>query len=65
MSNTNLLHIQHLSKTFHSAKGDVEALHNIQLDIQEGEFVTVIGPSGCGKSTLLKIVGRTTSFASR
>lgn len=56
MSATNLLHIQHLGKTFHSTKGDVEALYNIQLDIQEGEFVTVIGPSGCGKSTLLKIV---------
>lgn len=56
MSATNLLHIQHLSKTFHSAKGDVKALHNIQLDIQEGEFITVIGPSGCGKSTLLKII---------
>jgi sulfonate transport system ATP-binding protein len=56
MSVTNLLHIQHLSKTFQSSKGDVEALHNIQLNIQEGEFVTVIGPSGCGKSTLLKII---------
>ncbi|MBW7477175.1 ABC transporter ATP-binding protein [Paenibacillus oenotherae] len=56
VSATNLLHIQHLSKTFQSAKGDVKALHNIQLDIQEGEFVTVIGPSGCGKSTLLKII---------
>lgn len=56
MSATNLLHIQHLSKIFHSAKGDVKALHNIQLDIREGEFVTVIGPSGCGKSTLLKII---------
>lgn len=56
MSASGVLQIQHLSKTFQSTKGDVEALRNIQLNIDEGEFITVIGPSGCGKSTLLKII---------
>ncbi|NHN33948.1 ABC transporter ATP-binding protein [Paenibacillus agricola] len=51
-----LLEISHLNKTFQSNKGSVQALHNIQLNIKEGEFLTVIGPSGCGKSTLLKII---------
>jgi len=34
-----------------------EALSNIQLDIEQGSFVSFIGPSGCGKSTLLRIIG--------
>jgi NitT/TauT family transport system ATP-binding protein len=38
-------------------KGGVTALHGIDLDIGEREFVSLIGPSGCGKSTLLRIVG--------
>jgi NitT/TauT family transport system ATP-binding protein len=44
-----------VSKVF--AKGGVTALQGIDLDVEKGEFVSLIGPSGCGKSTLLRIVG--------
>lgn len=37
-------------------KGEVEALQNINLNIEEREFICVLGPSGCGKTTLLKIL---------
>src|SRR5581483_3814417 len=36
--------------------GQVEVLHNIDLDIAHGEFVVFVGPSGCGKSTLLRLI---------
>jgi len=36
--------------------GDTRVLHDIDLDIESGEFVVMVGPSGCGKSTLLRII---------
>ncbi|MDF9844568.1 MULTISPECIES: ABC transporter ATP-binding protein [unclassified Paenibacillus] len=51
-----LLAISNLHKTFDTANGPVQALYNVDLQVKEGEFITVIGPSGCGKSTLLRIV---------
>jgi NitT/TauT family transport system ATP-binding protein len=47
--------LRSVSKEF--GRGHVQALTAIDLDIQPGEFVSLIGPSGCGKSTLLRIVG--------
>ena len=38
------------------AYGDVEVLHDLNGNIQDGEFVVVVGPSGCGKSTLLRMI---------
>lgn len=48
--------IDNVSKVFPSRNGEVTALKDINLDIMENEFVTVVGPSGCGKSTLLNII---------
>jgi NitT/TauT family transport system ATP-binding protein len=46
-----------ISKTYRSDNGEVPALSFTNLDVNEGEFVSIVGPSGCGKSTLLYIVG--------
>jgi NitT/TauT family transport system ATP-binding protein len=47
--------IDGVTKTF--AKGGTTALQDIELELQPGEFVSLIGPSGCGKSTLLRVIG--------
>src|SRR3546814_5475317 len=36
--------------------GSVQAIHGIDVDIADGEFVALVGPSGCGKSTLLRMI---------
>ena len=38
------------------AYGEVEVLHNVNGEINDGELVVVVGPSGCGKSTLLRMI---------
>lgn len=50
------LNIQSLNKVFTTQTEQVIALKDVNLQIKQGEFITVIGPSGCGKSTLLKII---------
>ena len=46
------LQISHLGKSF----GELQALHDINLAIERGDFIAVVGPSGCGKTTFLRIV---------
>jgi ABC-type nitrate/sulfonate/bicarbonate transport system ATPase subunit len=45
-----------VEKSFRTRQGTVLALHDINLTLEDGEFVSVVGASGCGKSTLLRIV---------
>jgi NitT/TauT family transport system ATP-binding protein len=51
-----VIDIAGLSLTYATDDGPVQALSNIDLAIEAGEFVSLIGPSGCGKTTLLRVV---------
>jgi NitT/TauT family transport system ATP-binding protein len=53
----SVISITNIDKTFRAGDGTtVKALENINLEIEQGEFVSFIGPSGCGKSTLLRVI---------
>lgn len=48
--------IQNLSKSYVQRGNRLDVLHDINLDVQKGEFLTIVGSSGCGKSTLLRLI---------
>lgn len=48
--------IKNVKKTFSLKNEKIEVLRDINLEINDGEFISIVGPSGCGKSTLLKII---------
>ena len=52
----NILKIKNLQKIYHDLNGEIEAIKNITLDINENELISIVGPSGCGKSSLLSIL---------
>ncbi len=52
-----MIHLKDITKTYRTAKGPVDALGGVSMDVEPGEFIAVQGPSGCGKSTLLLIAG--------
>jgi putative ABC transport system ATP-binding protein len=52
-----MLSLQHISKYYQTGGNKNFVINNISLDVDEGEFVSIMGPSGSGKSTLLNIIG--------
>lgn len=52
-----LVEIRNVSKIYHLGGEEIRALDDVSLDIEGGEFISIIGPSGSGKSTLMQIVG--------
>ena len=56
MAGASVIDIRDLSLVFETADGPVHALSGIDLNVERGEFVSLIGPSGCGKTTLLRVI---------
>ena len=56
-SNSPMLQLRNISKWYPAGGGRTYILNNLDLDVTEGEFISVMGPSGSGKSTLLHIIG--------
>lgn len=57
-SNTSMIHLKNIVKRFYIGQpNELEILHGINLDIREGEFVSIVGESGSGKSTMMNIIG--------
>src|SRR5438477_715138 len=52
-----LVELRNVSKIYHLGGEEIRALDDVTLDIEEGEFISIIGPSGSGKSTLMHILG--------
>ena len=54
---TSALHLENVTKIYRKGDSEVRALGGVNLDIEAGEFLTIVGPSGSGKTTLLNILG--------
>lgn len=50
------IEVRGVEKVYPSAQGQLQALEDINLTVEDGEFLCILGPSGCGKSTLLRIL---------
>ena len=51
-----ILSFENVSFSYHTKQGELLALNNLNFDIYDGEFVSVVGPSGCGKTTILSLI---------
>lgn len=57
MDNKPFLKLKNIKKTYETGVSPVAALDDVSLEINEGDFISIMGPSGSGKSTLLNIIG--------
>lgn len=57
MSVNELVHLNNIKKVFATDDIETHALNDINLKINQGEYISITGPSGCGKSTLLSLLG--------
>jgi putative ABC transport system ATP-binding protein len=55
--NTSVIVTEHLSKTYGSGHTQVDALKDVNISIEKGEYIAIIGPSGSGKSTFMNLIG--------
>lgn len=54
---SNMIQLTGINKIYRTNEIETQALENVNLSVEKGEFLSVMGPSGCGKSTLLNIIG--------
>ena len=52
-----IIKLQNINKIYRTDEIETVALENVNLEVENGEFLSIMGPSGCGKSTLLNIMG--------
>ena len=52
-----MIRLENVDKVYRTERVETLALQNINLDVTQGEFISIMGPSGCGKSTLLNLIG--------
>lgn len=52
-----IINLQNVNKIYRTNDIETVALENVNLEVEKGEFISIMGPSGCGKSTLLNIIG--------
>jgi putative ABC transport system ATP-binding protein len=52
-----MISLRHVGKTYYRGRQAVEVLHDVNLEIPDGDFVALMGPSGSGKTTLLNLIG--------
>ncbi|MDX2369208.1 MAG: ABC transporter ATP-binding protein [Colwellia sp.] len=57
MTDNAIIKISNINKTYQVGEQPLHALQNIQLNIKQGEYLSLMGPSGSGKSTLLNMIG--------
>ena len=54
----SIVELKDISLIYHSQSGETQAIKDLSLSINQGEFVSIVGPSGCGKSTLLSVLAK-------